>query len=79
MQVVRLLLNAKANPNVQNNLTSFTALHWACINGAIDIVKILLEHQAMPYVPDALGYFPIDYAGLFKHDETVSLLIRHHF
>lgn len=58
------------NPN-----TDFTPLHWACIHGANDIIKILLENHAKQYVADKKGLFPVDYAGMFKRNNTVRLLI----
>ena len=64
-----------ANANVQNPETLFTPLHWACIHGAYDIVSLLLSYGAKSYVPDKRGFFPIDYAGLFKHEKVVEALI----
>jgi ankyrin repeat protein len=74
---MKVLLSKGAMPNVQNPSTQFTPLHWACIHGATDLVRLLLENNAQQYIPDSDGKFPIDYAGYFKHTETVKLLIRH--
>lgn len=79
-EVVKMLLErAGAQTNTQNPQTLFTPLHWACIHGANDIVKTLLKYDAKHYIPDKKGYFPIDYAGIFKHEKTVDILIKHHF
>lgn len=47
------------------------------MHGADKIVKTLLENGAKAYTPDKKGLFPIDYAGLFKKDEVVKMLIDH--
>lgn len=71
-QIVKDLLDlGRADPNWSNPKTAFAPLHWAAAHGADDIVKILLEFNAKPYITDKKGYFPIDYAGLFKHHSTV--------
>jgi ankyrin repeat protein len=53
-------------------------LHWACINGRYDIVDLLLQNGAKQFIPDADGFFPIDYAGIFSHENIVKLLIDQH-
>ena len=30
------------------------------------------------FIPDADGFYPIDYAGMFSHEDLVKLLINHH-
>lgn len=77
-QVVKELITiGKADPNVSNPHTLFTPLHWAAVHGANDIVNILLQYGAKAYMPDKKGHFPLDYAGLFKHQMTVSILLKH--
>lgn len=76
-----MLIRKKANPNVCNPTSYFTPLHWACVHGATDVVKLLLENHYNPasqYIPDHKGFYPLDYAGQFKHVETVRVLIKHH-
>ena len=75
-EVMKQLLVKGANPNVFNPRTFFTPLHWAAVNGATDIVKLLLKFDAKEYVPDINGLFPIDYAGYFRHHETVKILAQ---
>jgi ankyrin repeat protein len=76
--VVKFLLKeGNANPNVQNPQTLFTPLHWAAVHGAESIVNILLDMGAKAYTPDKKGFFPIDYAGLFKKESVVRILIKH--
>eukprot|EP00039_Didymoeca_costata_P001068 m.49371 g.49371 ORF g.49371 m.49371 type:complete len:584 (+) comp10615_c0_seq1:2991-4742(+) len=40
----------------------FTALHYACLASAIEVVKVLLEFHANPTVEDMTGCKAIDYA-----------------
>ena len=61
--------------NARNHQTLFTALHWACIYGRYEIVELLLNSGAKQFIPDADGFFPIDYAGIFSHENLVKLLI----
>lgn len=75
--MVKLLLRqGKANSNVQNPETSFTPLHWASIHGADNIVNELLKSGARQYTVDKRGLFPVDYAGMFKRESTVQILIE---
>ena len=74
-EIARTLLSLGADPNIQNENSLFTPLHWACVNGATDVVQELLLSNAKYYIPDKYGFFPIDYAGLFKHTSCVEVLI----
>ena len=59
--ILRLLLNSGANPNIQNN-NSWTALMIASYMGQLENVKLLLEYDADPTImttPRDRGVYPI--------------------
>lgn len=71
-----LIKECKADPNVRNKHTGFTPLHWAARYGEFKIVRLLCEEGgALEYIPDTMGYTPMDYAGFFQHHETLKYLI----
>jgi hypothetical protein len=41
-------------------------------------VELLLNSGAKQFIPDADGFFPIDYAGIFSYENLVKLLIVQH-
>ena len=68
----------KANVEVFHKETLFTPLTWLAINGDCELIKkILPQYKRCAFVPDANGYFPIDYAGRFNHKESVLALVKH--
>ena len=67
IEVVKVLLNdSRVDPSAQDNLgkelewydiTSKTAIKWACENGHIDIVKVLLNDSRVdPNARDRYGH-----------------------
>jgi ankyrin repeat protein len=46
----------------------------ATTDGAVDVVKALLEHGADPTIRDYRGETPLDLAREFGHDEVVQIL-----
>ncbi|CAJ1419377.1 unnamed protein product [Effrenium voratum] len=44
--VLRLMLEKKANPNAVDPLTQGPAIHSACWHGSVDVVKMLLDFKA---------------------------------
>jgi ankyrin repeat protein len=50
-------------------------LHWCARYGEIENVRNLLNNNAYEYIPDANGYTPIDYAGLFNHQEVIVAIL----
>ena len=76
VKVTQLLLNKyKANKYLANDSGS-TPLHYACINGFLDIVNDFIFHQGMsPDVTDNEGKTPLFNAAFNGHLEVVKLLI----
>lgn len=72
---VQFLLNHDSNPNIRNDISGFTPLHWAALYGEEQIIDLLIIHGAMGYIPDSQGYLPLDYAGRFGHQKIVAKLI----
>ena len=60
--IVRLLLNYKADANTQNSKTANTALHFACCNQLATAVELLLAHGADPNIQNSLEITSLMYA-----------------
>ena len=55
LQIVKELLQAKANPNLQHEVSGDTALMWAVKDGYTDIVQELLKNGANPNISNQKG------------------------
>lgn len=72
--IVVLLLEAGANPNLQN-MQKHTAL--TLCNGHTDIMKILLENKANPNIHTFQGFTALMYALMCRNEKQVELLMKH--
>ena len=62
LEIVELLLEHGANPNVQDN-DGRTPLHYAVENCHVDVARVLLDHGADPTIRDNEGMTPLDYSS----------------
>ena len=72
-KVVRLLLKADANPNIQDDF-GYTALMYASQEGHIPIVELLLKAKANPIIKCARGLTALDLAERKRHTTIIQLL-----
>jgi len=57
--------------------SGFTALHWACKHGNLDLVKLLAgTYQANVNVKSHGGYTPLHIAAQCNHQEVFDLLVQ---
>lgn len=49
-----------------------TALHWACLGGHLDTIKLLLSRGANPTVANAKDQIPLDCAAFNNHMHVVE-------
>ncbi|KAI1733511.1 ankyrin [Xylaria scruposa] len=49
-----------------------TALHWACLGGHLDIVKLLLSRGASPAITNEKDQIPLDLAAFNNHMHVVD-------
>lgn len=77
-EILKLLLEKGADPNIENKRTRWTTLTWAARHGMSDMLSLLLRDQndAFLHIPDKNGYYPIDYAGMCQHWKCVAILAR---
>lgn len=65
---------SKAGPAYIDAQNSFgnTALHWACLGGHLDIVKLLLSRGASPALVNDKDQIPLDLAAFNNHMHVVD-------
>jgi len=75
VEVAKLLLEHGADLNAKNKY-GWTPLHYAALNGRVDIVATLLEHGADPNVQDKFGRTPLHLAASEGRVDVVRLLLE---
>ena len=73
-EVVKMLLDAGAEPNGQDTYFGRTPLHNVALLSGDEVVKLgklLLENGADPLLTDKDGYTPLDYAKKVSKDQDV--------
>ena len=75
-EVKRLVLDCGVDPKIKDE-EGDTPLHYAALEGHLDIVKLLLEHGADPNVKDGFGETPLHFAALEGHLDVAKLLLEH--
>lgn len=73
-EAVKLLLDFKADPNVADKEEHFSALMFAAAEGQLEVVKILLENNANPFLKDVDGDDAMTFAENNGHKEIAALL-----
>jgi ankyrin repeat protein len=79
LQIVQLLLERGANPNVRTITTEQTPLHMAAMAGHAKVVQLLLNHKARATLSDAQGKTPLEYVEqsyLTGRTSPVAQLLR---
>ncbi|MET2985811.1 ankyrin repeat domain-containing protein [Aureibaculum conchae] len=79
IKAAKVLLKLGADPNKKDSL-GFTSLHYAAGNfweERLDIVKLLINHDANPYVIDVEGRTPSDIAQLKNYKNVSKFLDKH--
>ena len=72
MDVVKLLLNAKANVETVRNYYGRTLLSWAAMNGHVDVVKLLLNANANIETADKSGRTLLSCPAMNGHVDVVK-------
>lgn len=75
-ETVKYLLDAGAEVNAADTGERFTALMHAAAEGQVQVVKILLEHNADPAIRDVDGDTARDFAARNGHTEVAQLLTK---
>jgi ankyrin repeat protein len=72
--IIKILLQYKANPNTRYRFKNATPLHAAVFHNSFDIVSELLKHGAHKNVRDDRGYTPLTLAQLYQFKDIIFLL-----
>ncbi|MFP3032501.1 MAG: ankyrin repeat domain-containing protein, partial [Wolbachia sp.] len=75
--VSKLLLTSGSKVNSKNERPSNTPLHFAVLNGDIEIVKMILDKGANINAKNQYGRTPLHYALGNKKMEVTELLLKH--
>ena len=75
--LVKVLLDRGANHSPARDNDGWTPLHLAAMFGKVDVIQLLLEAGADPYVADKDGHDVIDVARQFKHFQIADMLQRY--
>lgn len=87
-ELAQLLIESKADVNIQANLLPFgdaefhhyskiAPLHYAAVNGDIHMVDFLIKKGAAVDVQNSFGETPLLFAVWKGHKEVVELLLKH--
>lgn len=76
VKIAQLLIESGADVNaVTTGELELTALHGAAARGNLDLIRLLIKHQANLNAKDNVdGRTPLDYAREFKHEAAIELL-----
>ena len=72
--IVEILLNNEADPNVANLFFKYTPLHIAVEHGDLHMAELLVSHGARIDIGDEDGYTPLDYAEREGNVKMISFL-----
>lgn len=72
VQIAKILLEHKANPNIQSK-DGQTALILAVGRQDVEIIEMLLKNKSDYNLKDSMGMSSLDYANLFRNEEILKL------
>lgn len=72
IEITKLLLEHKANPNIQSK-DGRTALILAVGRQDVEIIEMLLKNHSDYNIKDSMGMSSFDYANLFRNEEILKL------
>lgn len=75
LEMIKFLINAKANPDAKNKF-HWTALHHAAFNGHIEIIHELIKANATVDARNKFQTTPLLYAITEYHTNAVDLLLK---
>ena len=76
LPIVRVLVDKRADLNIQRNADGWTALHLSAMFGKSDVAHCLLEAGADPEIRDTSNKTAEDTAKHYRHHQLADLLSR---
>lgn len=77
LEAVRLFLKNGADPNVSHHKSELTALHLACVIGAVEICEELIQQSAHLEAKDDQGWTPLMFCAQEGKLACLELLIQY--
>ncbi|KAK2161929.1 hypothetical protein LSH36_107g00005 [Paralvinella palmiformis] len=78
IHIMRYLITCNALVNYQDPLLSRTSLHWACMGGHVEAVRLLLQYSSTDVnCQDRDNVTPIIHSAICGSNQVVQLLIEH--
>jgi len=74
LELAKIFLESDADIRIKDKNYKRTALHFAALNGHLNIVAELLKKGADANEKDAAGKTPLDYANAYGHEKVAKLL-----
>lgn len=71
INIVEDLISRGVDVNTRNSVTGWAPLHWACKNGFVDVVALLLKHHADKNISSVSGETP---TSLCSNQQILELL-----
>ena len=80
VDTIRALLEFKVNSNAQDPASFYrkSPLHCAAEMGKVDVMKVLVDHNANPEAKARWGWTPIFYAVMSDNKDAVQFLLQMH-
>ena len=75
-EVVKILLDADANPNVVSNAGSTALIHSGFFDSNVEVVKMLLDAGAYVDTTDKNGWTALMFAAYRNHAEVAKVLLH---
>ena len=76
VKLMKLLIKAGANVNIQETFDKRRALHFASAYGHKDCLELLIKSDANVNVQNKFGETPLHFASMDGHTECIELLIN---
>jgi len=76
LEILERIIKQKTDVVNMVNIHGRTPIHYAALNGDLEVVKLLLKYNANVNPDDNGGYSPLYYAATYGHLEVVKHIVN---